>query len=160
VEDRIRVAANALVIRDGKVLLVVFSGGTEREHYNFPGGGVELGETLEEAVIREVKEETSLDVFVERLLLVVESIGSRNTNEIGGRGIPWNEVRFLFLCTPTVQGAQPRGPDLDDHQTGVCWLPLSDLPKVEALRPQVGKYLLTALNDPGQAPRIVPNPHP
>jgi hypothetical protein len=73
-EDRIRVAANALMIRDGKALLVVFSGGTEREHYNFPGGGVELGETLEEAVIREVKEETSLDIFVERLLLVVESL--------------------------------------------------------------------------------------
>jgi 8-oxo-dGTP diphosphatase len=30
--------------------------------YTLPGGGVELGETLEEAVIREVKEETALDV--------------------------------------------------------------------------------------------------
>jgi ADP-ribose pyrophosphatase YjhB (NUDIX family) len=66
---------------------------------------VELGETLEEAVIREVKEETSLDVFVERFLLGVESIGSRNTNEIGGRRIPWNEVRFFFLCAPAIRDA-------------------------------------------------------
>jgi 8-oxo-dGTP diphosphatase len=142
-------------------LLVEFLGGTEREHYNFPGGGVELGETLEEALIREVREETSLDVVVERLLLVVESIGSRNTNEIGGRRIPWNEVRFFFLCTPTVHDAQPHGPDFDDEsQTGVWWVSLADIPTVETLRPQVGMYLLTALNDPGQAPKIVPNPHP
>ena len=35
--DRIRVAANALVVLDGRALLVEFCGGTEDEHYNFPG---------------------------------------------------------------------------------------------------------------------------
>jgi len=92
VQDRIRVAANALIVRDGKVLLVEFGGGTDREHFNFPGGGVELGETLEEAVRREVREEACLDVEVERLLLIVESIGSRNTNSIGGEPVERSAV--------------------------------------------------------------------
>ncbi len=51
-------------------------------HFKFPGGGVEPGETLEEAVRREVREEACLDVRVDRLLLIVESIASRDTNRI------------------------------------------------------------------------------
>jgi hypothetical protein len=38
VEDRIRVAANALVIRNGKALLVVFSGGQSVNTTTFPAG--------------------------------------------------------------------------------------------------------------------------
>ena len=40
-QDRMRVAANAVISHEGHVLLVKFSGGTDREHYNFPGDGVE-----------------------------------------------------------------------------------------------------------------------
>ena len=40
----------------------------EKEYYVFPGGGVENGETVEQAVLREVQEETSLEVKIERLL--------------------------------------------------------------------------------------------
>ena len=157
-ERRIRVAANAFVVRDGQALLVEFSGGTEREHYNFPGGGVEVGETLVEGVRREVREETCIEVDVERVLLVVESVGSRNTNEIGGVQVPWNEVRFFFLCTP-VDGSEARLPDgPDEKQTGVRWLPLSELPSVNVL-PQVGEHLIAAL-ETGAPFLVVPNPHP
>lgn len=39
-----------------------------RTYWTFPGGGVNEGETLEQAVVREVKEETGLDVKVVRFL--------------------------------------------------------------------------------------------
>jgi 8-oxo-dGTP diphosphatase len=139
-------------------LLVEFSGGTQREHYNFPGGGVELGETLEEAVRREIREETCLEVVVERLLLAVESVGSRNTNEIGGVRVPWNEVRFFFHCTP-VDGSEARLPDgPDENQTAVHWFPIAQLPSLNVL-PQVSDHLIAAL-DAGSPFRVVPNPHP
>lgn len=117
---RIRVAANAVIVRNGSVLLVEFSGGTPDAHFNFPGGGVELGETLEEAVKREVREEACLDVAVRRLLLIVESVGSRNTNVIQGEPVPWNEVRFFFKCTPVGDDQEPRlAATPDPNQTGV-----------------------------------------
>ncbi len=55
-------AVSAAIFRDGKVLIVRRARPPAHGLYTLPGGGVELGETLEEAVIREIKEETNLDV--------------------------------------------------------------------------------------------------
>lgn len=56
--------AAALVLHDNS-LLVMHRKNTH-EYYTFPGGGVDAGESNVQAVIREIKEETSLDVVVER----------------------------------------------------------------------------------------------
>lgn len=58
-----RPSAYGVAIRDGKVLL-----SPQWDGYDFPGGGVDKGERLDAAVIREVKEETGLDVTVGELL--------------------------------------------------------------------------------------------
>ena len=55
-------AVSAAIFRNGQVLIVRRARPPAHGLYTLPGGGVELGETLEEAVIREVREETSLDV--------------------------------------------------------------------------------------------------
>ena len=44
------------------------------DKWTIPGGHIELGETMREAVVREVKEEVGLDVSVERQLLTQEAI--------------------------------------------------------------------------------------
>jgi len=57
----------AVIIKDGMVLLIHrFRDGIE--FFVLPGGTVEEGETLEQAAIREVKEETSLDVKIDKKL--------------------------------------------------------------------------------------------
>ncbi len=63
--------AVGIVIKDSQVLLMrrVNLG---NEYYTFPGGGVEKDETIEETVIRELAEETTLKVKIERLLYVHE----------------------------------------------------------------------------------------
>jgi ADP-ribose pyrophosphatase YjhB (NUDIX family) len=55
-------AVSAAIFREGRVLIARRARPPARGVYTLPGGGVELGETLEEAVIREVREETALDV--------------------------------------------------------------------------------------------------
>jgi len=62
-ELRWRLSAYGIVIKDGAILL-----SKQYDSYDLPGGGVDLGETPEEGVIREVKEETGLDVKSPKLI--------------------------------------------------------------------------------------------
>jgi 8-oxo-dGTP diphosphatase len=55
-------AVSAAIFRDGRVLIVRRARPPAQGLYTLPGGGVELGETLVEAVIREVAEETGLTI--------------------------------------------------------------------------------------------------
>lgn len=63
--------AVGIVIKDSQILLMrrVDLG---NEYYTFPGGGVEKEETIEEAVIRELAEETTLKVEIKKLLYIHE----------------------------------------------------------------------------------------
>lgn len=81
-EPRVRVAAVLLLA--GHVVLVRHQRGDEVYHL-FPGGGVEPGETLEEALRREVLEETGLECRLGRPLFINDSIapdGSRHVVNI------------------------------------------------------------------------------
>ena len=55
-------AVSAAIFRDGRVLIVRRARPPAHGLYTLPGGGVELGETLEQAIIREVREETGLEI--------------------------------------------------------------------------------------------------
>jgi mutator protein MutT len=78
-----RIRAVAIIVNNEKVLLIHrISHG--KEYHVFPGGGVENGETVEEAVLREVQEETSLEVKIEKLLY--HHIYDDNTEQ------------FFYLC--------------------------------------------------------------
>ena len=61
--------ATAIILRNGKLLLL-HRQKPGRDYYILPGGGVELDESFEEACIREVKEETGLDIKVNKVVSV------------------------------------------------------------------------------------------
>jgi len=63
----------ALIVNDGGEVLLVQS---EKwgARYTVPGGHIELGERAEDAIVREVKEETGLDSVAEELLIVQQAI--------------------------------------------------------------------------------------
>jgi ADP-ribose pyrophosphatase YjhB (NUDIX family) len=62
--DRPQLAASAAIFREGKVLLVRRARSPGLGRYSLPGGRVEFGESLTEAVMREVREETGLSIAV------------------------------------------------------------------------------------------------
>lgn len=63
----IRTRAQALILHEGKILLAKHHDLTiDAIYWCLPGGGVEAGESPEQAVVRELKEETNLDVRVIR----------------------------------------------------------------------------------------------
>jgi len=61
-------AVDALIIKDEKLLLIKRKKEPFSGFYALPGGFVQYGERIEEAVMREVKEETGLDVQVQSLV--------------------------------------------------------------------------------------------
>lgn len=115
------IAAVGAVILDGdRVLLVQRGQEPLKGEWSLPGGAVELGETLEAALAREVREETSLDVVVGPVVDVLDSI----RRDAAGRA-EYHYIIVDYACrvragTPTVAA---RGTDAAD----VRWVPIPDL---------------------------------
>ena len=66
--------AAAVVIHDGRVVLIRRGQAPSAGEWSIPGGAVELGESIESALRREVREETGLDIAVGRFLEVFERV--------------------------------------------------------------------------------------
>ena len=135
----IRVRAGALIVRAGQILLCEYDDQPPGLHYNFPGGGVELGETLYDTIHREVFEETCAEITIQRLLFVYEYI----PRDDGSHGLQ-QQVSFLFLAT-LKPDCEPRLPDVPDpFQTDVRWFDLQKLHRLPLMPPGIYEKALTA----------------
>ncbi|WP_409345001.1 NUDIX domain-containing protein [Paenibacillus sp. MBLB4367] len=61
-------SAGGLIVKDDRVLLVKITYGANKDYWMIPGGLVEEGETIEEAAVREVEEETGISARPKRLI--------------------------------------------------------------------------------------------
>src|SRR5947208_378604 len=120
----LRPSARALIVRDGRVLCMVCDGWSGR-FYELPGGGVEAGESLEEAVQRECLEEAGCYVRPGRLRFAQEAVGTlTSTGQIA------HHLHCIIECE-LEPGSEPAlGPARDSEQVGVEWLPLTRLGEV------------------------------
>ena len=89
------VGVGGVLVREGKVVLIQRGKAPLRGHWSLPGGTVELGEPLVQALVREVREETSLAVSVVELLTVFDRI------ERVGRHVRSHFVIVDYLCEVT-----------------------------------------------------------
>ena len=69
-----KIAVGGVIIRDNKILLTKRRDDPDKNKWAIPGGKLELNETLEEGLKREMKEETSLNVKIGKLLGIIEVI--------------------------------------------------------------------------------------
>jgi ADP-ribose pyrophosphatase YjhB (NUDIX family) len=100
--DRPFLAVSAAIVRDGRILLVRRARAPGRGLYSLPGGVVEAGETLHQAVVREVYEETGLTVEPVGLAGHREAI----VRDAGGR-VQRHFVILPFACRWRAGEAMP-----------------------------------------------------
>ena len=115
------VGAGALIFDRGKVLLVQRGKAPLKGYWSLPGGMVELGETLEDAVCREVLEETSLVVKVDCLGELFERI----LRDAAGK-IEYHYVLADYVCR-IAGGSLAAAGDAADAR----WVTIKDLDSVQ-----------------------------
>ncbi len=135
----VRVNVSAVIIRDDKILLSEYDDKSGL-HYNFPGGGVELNESLYEALHREVWEETGAKISIGRLLAVWEYIPP--PDDVYGNV---HKVGHLFHCELLANSEAHGAQKLDEKQTGSAWIALKELKEI-TLYPMLGKNLFSVIN--------------
>jgi 8-oxo-dGTP pyrophosphatase MutT (NUDIX family) len=112
----------AAILHAGKILLIQHrEHGSGRAYWLLPGGGMEDGETTEETVKREVREETHLEVNVEGLIL----------DEPARPGRSGYQRYKTYMCSPVTMDAAP-GCEPEPEVAAIYaivqvgWFPLAD----------------------------------
>lgn len=131
-----RYRAAAIIVENGCVLFA----GNEREDYLYSiGGGVHMNEKAEDAVKREVFEETGVHYDVERLAVIHENffVGSSSL-----KGLSCHEVAMYYLMKP--RGTQELDSDsytADGLKEEMHWIPIEDLDKYKLFPTFLKEYL-------------------
>lgn len=120
-----RYRAAAIIIEEGCVLMAY---NNRDDYYYSIGGGVHLGETSEEAVIREVKEETGIAYEVERLVFVNECLFHGDGILVGKE---CHGIELYYLMKPKnvqqVSNGSHTGVTTYNAEEYVQWIPIKDL---------------------------------
>ena len=122
-----RLAAYAVCIEDGRVLLARFVSPSGATHWTLPGGRVEQAEDPFHAVIREVAEETGCDAVVERLLGVDSRVIPAAERAVPG-GPEHHNVGIFYQVR--IVGGEPR-PEPNGETAESVWTPI---PGISSLR--------------------------
>ncbi|MEW9552117.1 NUDIX domain-containing protein [Nonomuraea sp. NPDC050783] len=112
------VRVTGVVIEDGRVLLLDQDTDSGRS-WSLPGGKVEPGEPIGDALVREMREETGIDIQVGRLLYVCD--------HLPGGGVHVVHMTFEATRMGGTVGAVADGADTTPIR-GVCFVRLADLP--------------------------------
>lgn len=116
---RPEVCVGAVVVDDGRLLLVRRGHAPAAGAWSVPGGRVEPGETLAGAVVREVAEETGLEVVCGELVGVVERMAEGA------------DAHHFVILDHRAAVLDHREPVAGDDAAEVAWVPLTELPGVD-----------------------------
>ncbi len=116
------VGVGAVIIRDGKILLVKRGNEPNKYMWSIPGGIVKVGESLIEALKREVEEEVGLKVEVGDVACVSEEIVEENGK------IRFHYVIIDFFADVVGGNLKPNSDALDAK-----WVPLNDVNSLETV---------------------------
>ncbi|MGE0704725.1 MAG: NUDIX hydrolase [Vicinamibacterales bacterium] len=143
------VSVGAAIVREGQVLLIKRGHPPLQGAWSLPGGRVELGETLHEALAREVLEETGLELTIGPIVEVLDRI-----DRTGDGRIAYHYVIIDFACR-VVGGELACGSDA----AGVRWTRVEELPAL-GVTPEATAVLTRAVEwdqrwSPGEPHQVV-----
>jgi ADP-ribose pyrophosphatase YjhB (NUDIX family) len=110
-------AVGAIVLDAGNLLLVKRDREPARGRWSLPGGRVEAGETLREAVVREVREECGIDIVPESLVGIAEWIARDDAG-----AVEHHYVICDFTAAPRTTAVRA-----GDDAAEVRWVPVGEL---------------------------------
>jgi 8-oxo-dGTP diphosphatase len=119
------VGVGAVIVQDGKLVLIKRGVEPDKDKWSIPGGGVELGEAVRDAAVREAKEECGLDI---------ELVGDSPMDALD-KMVPDEKRRLQYHYILLQFLARPKGGTLKptSDATEARWVPIEE----------VGKYNLT-----------------
>ena len=131
-----RYRAAAIIVEDGCVLFA----GNEAEDYLYSiGGAVHMGETAEDAVRREVLEETGVAYEVDRLAVIHENFFAEQTGSLQGKSC--HEVAFYFLMKPRGSKELHSNSYTQGVRESMHWIPIAELDHYTAYPTFMKAYL-------------------
>jgi len=133
---RKRNSCKAIIVKDDRILLTVNHDDTG-DFYLLPGGGQKPGETLFQAMLREVIEETGWMVEPGDLILARDYIGANH--EFARWEGDVHQVELMFKAVPVRHVEQAR--ELDPWQTGIEWVESEKLKNIR-IYPSVLRRIL------------------
>jgi ADP-ribose pyrophosphatase YjhB (NUDIX family) len=125
-----RPSAYGIIVKDGRVLLCRH----KRGGYDLPGGGMEIDESIEQAAVREVKEETGVNAEFEKLLDARENFFFADSFR-GGEIFTYHT--HLFYCKMKYLGGELSNDGFDewekDYVSAPEWVELDRLDEISAV---------------------------
>jgi len=126
----------AVIIIHQQKILLLYRYKNGRTYYVIPGGGVEPGETIDQTALREIKEETNLDISLHHKLWAYDNKG---------------HLEHYFLAAEFSGTLQLGGPELA-HQSPQNifrpeWIPLAQLANVPLLPEAIKNRIIAELKD-------------
>lgn len=146
--NKVRPAVKAIIIHAGR-LLVTVNDDPDGDWYLLPGGGMEFGESMHEALQRECLEEIGCRVEIDDVAVLRDYIAARH--EFAGTESDFQQLEIYFDCQLPPGAGPALGGAADQQQTGVAWVELDALP--ERLYPRALQSWLLA--DPATRPRYL-----
>lgn len=122
-----RYRAAAIIVENGCAL---FACNETDDYFYSIGGGVHHGETAEEAVVREVLEETGVEYEIDRLAVIHENFFDENGGTL--KGMSCHELSFYFLMKSRGSQALNSNSTTQGVKEEMRWIPIEDLEKYKA----------------------------
>jgi 8-oxo-dGTP diphosphatase len=121
-----RVAAYAVILREDRILLSRLSDAlTQSPLWTLPGGGLDHGEDPRSAVVREVYEETGLDVTVGETAWVLSAHRANTWRR--GRNVDAHALRIVYDGWVPLDSPEPKTVEVGGSTAEAAWLPLADV---------------------------------